>query len=268
MKPHPDEDAGNPAGAASEGPEGAGVPHARDGARILVVDDDQDMRALLERYLSNRGFQVRTAGDAEEMRACMAEEDVDLVLLDLVLPGEDGLALARELRSGPNPGIIMVTGRGDEVDRILGLEIGADDFLAKPFNLRELLARIRSLLRRLGSQTKAAEPRVEHFFEFDGWRLDLQGRSLLDRDSGKRVTLTAQEFHLLRALVRSPNREIARAELHKAISDRPWTKADRTVDGVVSQLRRKLDGRKAEARSPIQSVRGLGYVFAAEVRAG
>lgn len=215
---------------------------------------------MLHAYLIERGFQVLTAEDSTAMRALMEQTRIDLVLLDLVLPGDDGLTIARELRAGYNPGIIMVTGVADEVERIIGLEVGADDFVTKPLNLRELLARIRSVLRRVGDRRKPLETHAR----FAGWSLDLQSRELERELDGERIALTAQEFKLLELLVRSAGRDLTRRELFAAISSKAWRPSDRTIDGAISNLRRKLET-DSDQPTVIKSVRGVGYMFAGDV---
>ncbi len=226
-------------------------------ATIMVVDDDREICAVLHRYLTDRGFCVLTALNATQMRGHLARGPIDLVLLDLVLPGVDGLALAQELRTGSNPGIIMVTGRGDEVDRIVGLEVGADDYVAKPFRLRELLARIRSVLRRLSEAQKPADSRLT----FSGWHFDLRSRQLRRLEDDRLVALTAQEHKVLERLARSAGREVTRADLFAALSSQAWQPNDRTVDGVISHLRKKLDTAPGQS-TLIKSVRGVGYMLA------
>ena len=237
--------------------------------RILVVDDEEGIRELLFAYLSDFGFDVTAVADGGEMRRHLAEHPVDLVLLDLGLPQEDGLVLARELRSRADvPGIIIVTGRGEPVDRILGLELGADDYLPKPFDLRELVARVRSVLRRLRPEGAAQPPPATaaeqpQRFEFDGWHIDLAARSVL-RSDGTPVALTTGEFDLLATFVRQPNRALTRDELMDALYRREAGPFDRAIDVLVGRLRRKIESDPAEPQL-VKSVRGVGYLFAARV---
>lgn len=241
--------------------------------RILIVDDEEGIRELLLAYLSDYGFDVAAVADGGEMRRHLAEHPVDLVLLDLGLPHEDGLVLARELRSRNDvPGIVIVTGRGEPVDRILGLELGADDYIAKPFELREVVARVRSVLRRIvrpeGTAAASPMPPAPHadpneHFEFDGWQVDLGARSVL-RPDGTPVALTTGEFDLLATLVRNPNRALTRDELMDALYKREAGPFDRAVDVLVGRLRRKIEPDPAEPQL-VKSVRGVGYLFAARV---
>lgn len=249
---------------------GAGADEAA--AHVLVVDDDPRVRTMLARYLSREGLRVSEAGDGRAMRDHVARGDVDLVLLDLVLPGEDGLALARELRARSGIGIIMVTGRGDVIDRVVGLEVGADDYVAKPFELREVLARVRTVLRRTRSPELArgvgpasAGPGGE-VLRFEGWELDV-GRRRATAPDGREVALTTGEFDLLHAFATHPGRPLDRDRLLDLVKGRAWAANDRSVDQQVARLRRKVE---ADPASPvlIKSVRGVGYLFAAEVRRG
>jgi two-component system OmpR family response regulator len=231
--------------------------------RLLVVDDEDDIREMLADYLGSYGFDVDTVADGAAMRAIMAAHSYDLVLLDLGLPGEDGLSLARELRSLPSLGIIIVTGRGQPVDRIIGLEVGADDYVAKPFELRELLARVRSVLRRVKAAAPAAAAEAGERLCFDGWQIDLVARSLWRQD-GQPVPLTTGEFELLAVFARHPNRVLSRDELMDALHRREASPYDRSIDVQVGRLRRKIERDPAQPEL-IKSVRGIGYVFTARV---
>jgi two-component system OmpR family response regulator len=234
-------------------------------ARLLVVDDEEDIRELLDTYLTGYGFEVRTVASGAQMRAALGESPCDLVLLDLGLPGEDGLTLARELRADPTIGIIIVTGRGQPVDRIIGLEVGADDYVAKPFELRELLARVRSVLRRIqGAPPPASAPAAAgDRLRFEGWLIDLAARSLHRPDQAA-VSLTTGEFDLLSAFVRNANRVLSRDELMDIIHRREAGPYDRSIDVQVGRLRRKIEQNPARPEM-IKSVRGVGYVFAPRV---
>ena len=225
--------------------------------RILVVDDDQRLRALLERYLSEQGFTVALAADGVAMDRLLAREPFDLIVLDLMLPGEDGLAICRRLRgAGEGPPILMLTARGDEVDRIVGLEIGADDYLPKPFNPRELVARIRAILRRQAPRVPGAPQAGEiHFGDF---RLDLSQRVLWRDD--ERIALTQGEFSLLAALAGHPRQPLSREKLLKLARGRDFEVFDRSIDVQVSRLRRLIEADPAQPRY-VQTVRNLGYVF-------
>ncbi len=236
--------------------------------RILVVDDEEGIRELLLAYLSDFGFDVAAVADGGEMRRHLADHPVDVVLLDLGLPQEDGLVLARELRNRADvPGIIIVTGRGEPVDRILGLELGADDYVPKPFDLRELVARVRSVLRRVRPDGAAQSPQpaaaADERFQFDGWRIDLGARSI-ERPDGTAVALTTGEFDLLAAFVRQPNRALTRDELMDALYRREAGPFDRAIDVLVGRLRRKIEREPSEPQL-VKSVRGVGYLFAARV---
>lgn len=245
---------------------------------IVVVDDDEEVRVLLQRYLSGQSLRVSAAGDGPGLRALVRGGDVDLVLLDLGLPGEDGLDVLRELRRDWHGAVIIVSGRGEAVERIVGLEIGADDYITKPFDLRELLARIRSVLRRAVSTvgTPPAGASLEGGSEsrpgnspallFAGFRLEPDARRLLD-PAGIEVSLTSGEFDLLLALMRGAQRVLTRDQLMNALHGRDAGPFDRAIDAQVGRLRRKL-GDSAERPALIKAVRGAGYLFAAEVRRG
>jgi two-component system OmpR family response regulator len=226
---------------------------------ILVVDDQQEICDLVREYLTDEGFRVSTATDGTGLREAMAREPVGLVILDLMLRGEGGLQLARELRNGSDIGIIMLTGRGETVDRIIGLEMGADDYLTKPFHLRELLARVRSVLRRAAARTseRSGAPRLR--VRFAGWSLDLASRELLS-PSGEEVRLTTGEFELLAAFVSHANQVLSRDRLLDLSRHREAGPFDRTIDVQVGRLRRKLED---DSQSPtmIKTVRGGGYIF-------
>jgi two-component system, OmpR family, response regulator len=228
---------------------------------ILVVDDQQEICDLVREYLSDEGFRVSTANDGASMREIVGRDAVDLVILDLVLRGEDGLQLARELRSQSDIGIIMLTGRGETVDRIIGLEMGADDYLSKPFHLRELLARVRSVLRRGANRGSGGDrggaPRVR--IKFAGWALDLASRELVS-PAGEEVRLTTGEFELLAAFVNHANQVLSRDRLLDLSRHREAGPFDRTIDVQVGRLRRKLED---DPKNPtmIKTVRGGGYMF-------
>ena len=226
--------------------------------RLLVVDDDSEIAALLKRYLSAQGFSVSTVGHGSDMLALLATSEIDLVLLDLGLPGEDGLELTRYLHEHWRGPVIIVTGRADSVDRIVGLELGADDYVTKPFELRELLARIRSVLRRAGERprTTASRPVV---YRFAGYRLELQSRTLTD-PAGDPIVLTSGEYELLRIFVSHANRVLSRDELMNQLYGRGSGPYDRAVDVQVGRLRRKIEPNPA-APALIKSIRGAGYIF-------
>ncbi len=232
-------------------------------ARILVVDDDAVTRSLLAGYLAKEGHAVSEAGSVEDAREKLAGRDVDLVLLDIRLPGADGLTLTRELRAESEIGIILITGsKKDEVDRIVGLELGADDYVVKPFNAREIVARIKNLLRRVAHarQVAAAD---DGPLAFDGWRLEPARRRLVAPDE-EEVLLTDGEFRLLHALVRHSGRVLSRDRLLDLLQGRDWSPSDRSVDVLIGRLRRKLKDDPATPRF-ILAVRGVGYRFMPKV---
>jgi two-component system, OmpR family, response regulator len=232
-----------------------------DNGHILIVDDQREICELVQEYLSGEGYRVSTAQSGGEMRKVMAQSPVDLVILDLMLPGEDGLTLARSLRQElPNVGIIILTGRGEIVDRIIGLEMGADDYLPKPFHLRELLARVKSVLRRAssrGTETHAAPSRSKA--RFAGWNLDLSSRELFS-PAGREVRLTTGEFDLLAAFVNNANQVLTRDRLLDLARNREAGPFDRTIDVQVGRLRRKLED-DPQRPTMIKTVRGSGYIF-------
>lgn len=231
-----------------------------DAPNILVVDDDPELRDLIGRFLHKHGFRVRGARDGVEMREAMERARFDLIVLDLMLPGEDGLSLCRALRSASRIPIIMLTAAGDDTDRILGLEMGADDYIAKPFNPRELLARIKAVLRRAGDAPEAGA--AAKSLRFAGWHLDLVRRELLSPE-GAVTELTAGEFDLLTVFVEHPQRVLGRDLLLDLTRGRMAAPYDRSIDVQVSRLRRKLD-RDAQ-QTLIKTVRSAGYVFTALV---
>jgi two-component system OmpR family response regulator len=231
--------------------------------RLLVVDDDVDIRSLLAEQLSNAGYAVSTAGNGAEMRRVMEQEHVDLVVLDLNLPREDGLTLCRDLRARSNTPVIMLTARSTPIDRIVGLEMGADDYLAKPFEPRELLARIRNVLRRSESLPASLQPVSAGRAKFAGWVLDLQKRHLIDA-AGRVVVLSGAEFRLLRVFVTHPNRVLTREQLVALSSGRAYESQQRAIDLQISRLRHKL-GDDVAASPLIKTVRNEGYVFATAV---
>jgi two-component system OmpR family response regulator len=230
---------------------------------ILVVDDDAEIRSLLREYLQKHGYRVTGVADGKGMQAALATARPDLVVLDLMLPGEDGFSLCRGLRARSSVPVIMLTARGEETDRIVGLEMGADDYLAKPFNPRELLARIRSVLRRARSLPENLAPETVSAFRFGGWTLDAATRDLTAPD-GVVVPLSGTEYRLLRIFLSHPNRILTRDQLVELMSSRDAEAFDRAIDVQVSRLRHRL---REDAREPaiIKTVRSQGYVLAAHV---
>jgi len=227
-------------------------------AHILVVDDDLTSRVALSGYFETEGYRVSEAEDGAQMRSVFAGGDVDLIMLDIRLPDDDGLTLLKEVRKQSDVGIIMVTGRTDEVDRIVALEMEADDYVIKPFSPRELLARSKNLLRRV----KAARvPAVadERVLSFAGWSLDLDKRGL-QSPQGEDVRLTRGEFELLSALVENKGRVLTRDNLLDHLNHREWDPSDRTVDVLIGRLRRKIEVNPKDP-SLIRTVHGVGYVF-------
>src|ERR1700760_4391927 len=231
---------------------------------ILVIDDDREIRELLARFLEKQRIRVTAVRDGKEARRAWLNGHYQLVVLDLMLPGESGLDLARWLRSQAEVPIVMLTAMGDETDRIIGLELGADDYLAKPFNPRELLARIRAVLRRAGETHDKRPEQTSRPVRFSGWTLEPARRRLLNPDEVE-VPLTGGEYDLLFALLERANRVLTRDMLLDLLRGRQAGPFDRAIDVAVSRLRRKLedDGRKAQL---IKTVRGGGYVLAAEVK--
>lgn len=234
--------------------------------KILVVDDDMRIRDLLRRYLTQEGFEVFQAEDSKALNRILLRESVDLIVLDLMLPGEDGLSICRDLRAGPmrNMPVLMLTARSDESDRILGLEMGADDYLVKPFAARELLARINSILRRarmLPPNMQVTE--AASFIAFGDWRLDTTGRHLLDADSTM-VALTGAEYRLLRVFLDHPQRVLTRDQLLNLTQGREAEHFERSIDLLVSRLRQRLGD---DVRSPryIKTLRSEGYVFSSTI---
>ncbi len=227
--------------------------------KILVVDDDLRLRQLLERYLRDQGYSAKAVDGAEAMDRAMAREHYDLLVLDLMMPGEDGLAICRRLRgTKSNIPIIMLTAKGDEVDRIVGLEVGADDYLPKPFNPRELVARINAVLRRRVTSVPGAPAEVPEIVHFGECVIDLGMRTLTR--SGTEHALTTGEFALLKALVTHPRQPMSRDHLSEMARGREYEVFDRAIDVQVSRLRKLIEQDPANPRH-IQTVRGFGYVF-------
>lgn len=234
-------------------------------SRILVVDDDRRLCGFLTRFLTAEGYAAAAAHDGRAMRRAIAEAAFDLVILDLSFPsGEDGVSLARGLRSQHDVPLIMLSGKSDTVDKVVCLELGADDYVTKPFEPRELLARIRTVLRRVTGTIRPrwAEPSADHdeTIRFDGWRLDLARRELRSPADAV-IRLTNREFELLAALARRPGRPLSRDQILDLVANRPWYPYDRSVDVLIGKLRRKI-GDTPRGGSLIKTVRGVGYVLA------
>lgn len=228
---------------------------------VVLVEDDPALRTLTSRVLRENGYAVRAAATAPEMWIAFDGGPVDLVILDIMLPGTNGIDLCREIRRTSDVPIIFVSARGSEVDRVTGLELGADDYLAKPFSPRELIARIRAVLRRGGMERGQREDRQSEA-HFDGWTVNFPRRELR-APSGATVDLTGAEFDLLATFIGQPQRIIARERLIELSRTRLGDSSDRSVDVLVSRLRRKLSGEGQDA--PIVTVRGIGYMLRAEV---
>jgi DNA-binding response OmpR family regulator len=232
--------------------------------RILVVDDDARIRKMIRDAFDAEAFEVHEAADATSMLRVIARMNVDLVALDIGLPGEDGLSALRRLRGASDVPVVLITGRADTVDKVIGLELGADDYVCKPFHLRELVARVRAVLRRRDATQRAtAFGGAEEVLVFDGWRIDLVARQVRDpRDATQ--DLTAAEFDLLKLFATNPNRVLSRDKIMDRLKGREWSPYDRTVDMQVRRLRSKIEPDPAHPRW-IKTVRGAGYVFATKV---
>jgi two-component system OmpR family response regulator len=229
---------------------------------ILAVEDDREISRLLAKYLSSNGYRVSIAENGAGMDRVLRTSRINLIVLDLMLPGEDGLSLCRRVRMNSRIPIIMLTAKREEMDRIIGLELGADDYLAKPFNPRELLARIRSVLRRSTSPSSGAGRRA--VFTFAGWRLDCTARTLVD-PVGTGIVLTSAEFELLRVLCERPNMTLSRDQLVDLTQGRAAGPLERSVDILISRIRKKIE---TEPHRPamIQTIRSGGYVFTPAVQ--
>ena len=226
------------------------------GPKILVVDDDSDLRWMVEKYLSKHEFSVTLAEDGEKMREALEQQSFDLAILDINLPGEDGLSLARYLRGNYQIGIIMLSAAAEVFDRIVGLEMGADDYVTKPFEPRELLARVKSVLRRTQG---AAQPEPGSRVRFGEFTLDLEAHQLLD-DKGQPIALTSMEFDLLKAFAENPNKVLNRDQLLSLSHNRDWDPFDRSIDIRITRLRRKIEVEPSRPQI-IKTVRGAGYIF-------
>lgn len=233
-------------------------------AHILVVDDDPRIRQMLARYFEGEGYRVTTVADGVEMDVAMRQDSIDAVLLDLSLPGgRDGLDLARDIRTISDVPIMMLTGRDDVVDRIIGIEIGADDYIAKPFHLREVHARLKSILRRRQPAAQKAVQEEDQIIRFEGWTLNVSRRQLLD-PAGNEIELTTGEFDMLAAFLNHAGRVLTRDFLMDLTRGRHLEAFDRTIDAQIVRLRRKIE---ADAKHPqfIKAVRGVGYIFTGKI---
>nr|WP_321458791.1 response regulator [uncultured Vibrio sp.] len=235
-------------------------------AQIMVIDDSDVTRETLVSYFEEEGFIVYSAETAEQGEELLAEHDIDIVLLDIRLPGKDGLTLTRELRTGSEIGIILVTGRQDQIDRIIGLECGADEYVTKPFNPREILARSKNLIRRV-KKLKALERNSDKepggLIEIGPWKMDIHRRWLKQSDKDEPVQLTEAEFQLLNALITNPGRSLSRDELMDRLRNRSWNATDRTIDVLIGRIRRKLKDDSCNPRWLI-TVHGVGYLYSPE----
>jgi two-component system, OmpR family, response regulator len=231
---------------------------------ILVVDDEPEIRMLLRKCFEREGFQVTEACNGAELRARIEQGPVSLITLDLTLGGDDGLELAREVRARCNVPIVMITGKGDTIDRVVGLELGADDYITKPFQLREVLARVRAVLRRYGAGEApvAPTPSAHERYAFDGMVLDIARRDLA-RHGGELQELTTAEFNLLEIFVKRPHRVLSRDNIMDLLKGHDWSPLDRSIDALVGRLRKKIEADPDHPRL-IKTVRGIGYAFTAD----
>lgn len=230
---------------------------------ILIVDDEEEIRALVKRYLDSQGFDVSTAANGAQLRNTLQSTRIDLVLMDLGLPGEDGLDLTRFLHSHWQGPVIIVSGRGESVDRVVGLELGADDYITKPFDLRELLARVRSVLRR--TARPASDSEAHHgTLVFQGYRLDTAAHELRD-EQGRVVPLTTGEYELLKLFLEHPHRVMTRNDIMSHIHGRDAGPFDRAIDVQIGRLRRKIE-RDPTRPSMLKAIRGTGYILTEQVR--
>lgn len=238
-------------------------------AHILVVDDEEPVRTLLRECFELDGYRVSEAATGAQMRSCLAACPVDLITLDLKLGGENGLEIAREIRATSNVPVIMISGKGDTIDRVVGLELGADDYIAKPFHIREVQARVRAVLRRYEAPAHAsagsepAAPAGERF-QVEHWTLDIAKRELKSA-AGEVQELTTAEFNMFEMFVRRPARVLSRDNIMDLLKGHDWSPFDRSIDSLIVRLRRKVEPEPERPRI-IKTVRGVGYVLAADVR--
>lgn len=240
-------------------------------AHILVVDDDEAVRDLLRDCFELEGYRVSSAKDGAELNQRLGEGRVDLITLDLKLGGENGLDIARQVRSHTNVPIVMISGKGDTIDRIVGLELGADDYITKPFHVREVLARVRAVLRRyesaagaISTDTPSQSSGSEERFAFGPWTLDTARRELRSA-KGETTELTTAEYNMLEMFVRRPSRVMSRDTIMDLLKGHEWSPFDRSIDALIVRLRKKIEP-DTDTPSLIKTVRGVGYVFAVEVR--
>lgn len=238
-----------------------------DSAHILLVEDDTFVQKALRLYLECEGYRISTCDNGSDMHALMAKDPADLAIMDLKLPNDDGFDLTKQLREKYAVGIIILTSKDDAIDRVVGLEIGADDYVTKPWDERELLARIRSVMRRVTERRKASSVPLDseqRLVSFNGWVLNLDSRELKNPD-GEKIELTSGEFSLLNEFIEKAGRVLSRDHLLSAIYSRDWEPFDRSIDVLVTRLRRKVE---QDSRHPeiIKTVRGTGYMFAAAIK--
>jgi two-component system, OmpR family, response regulator len=234
--------------------------------QILVVDDEPEVRALLRKCFEREGFQVVEAANGAQLRAQIEQQSASLITLDLTLGGEDGLELAREVRARCNIPIVMISGKGDTIDRVVGLELGADDYITKPFELREVLARVRAVLRRYAAteNPSAQSPSAHERYEFAGMVFDVTSRALTG-SAQQAHELTSAEFNLLEIFVKRPHRVLSRDNIMDLLKGHEWSPLDRSIDALVGRLRKKVEPDPEHPRL-IKTVRGVGYAFTADVR--
>ena len=234
-------------------------------ATLIVVDDDPEIRELLADYLGRHGYRALVAEDADALHRLLGHEVADLLIVDIMLPGDDGFTICRDVRRDSQVPIIMLTASADETDRILGLELGADDYLGKPFNPRELLARIKAVLRRVRGKQQSQDPARARLLSFGGWRLDRMTRELIDQEE-RRTPLSGADFQLLQVFLEHPEQVLSRDALFELTRGRPAPPLDRSIDVHVCRLRQRL-GEDAQYNQLIRTVRGAGYVLTARVEA-
>ncbi len=241
---------------------------ARDPVQILIVDDEPEIRTLLREYFELEGYRVSEAKDGTELRAYLDTHPVNLITLDVNLPGEDGFVLAREIRAKRNVPIVMITAKQDPIDRVVGLELGADDYITKPFHLREVLARVRAVLRRYQPDDRPTAAlsgqRKEECYRFEGFELYPQRRELTTA-GGQVVELTTAEFNLLEMFAARPARVMSRDNIMDLLKGHDWSPLDRSIDTLIARLRKKIE-REPDHPKLVKTVRGVGYVFAVEVQ--